>query len=100
VGLALGSLDAAAVYTRDHARPWTLSDVATAADDPYVLAGYGELLATARAAGHTVDAAVAALGAAGSVAVAFGSAFDGQGMHRSSAYGVPVPTPLRAPARR
>jgi alkylation response protein AidB-like acyl-CoA dehydrogenase len=64
VGLALGSLDAAAIYTRDHARAWTLSDVATAADDPYILAGYGELLAMARAAGHAVDAAVAALGAA------------------------------------
>jgi alkylation response protein AidB-like acyl-CoA dehydrogenase len=64
VGLALGSLDAAAVYTRDHARAWTLSDVATAADDPYILAGYGELLAMARAAGCAVDAAVAALGAA------------------------------------
>jgi alkylation response protein AidB-like acyl-CoA dehydrogenase len=64
VGLALGSLDAAAVYTRDHARAWTLSDVATAAEDPYILAGYGELLAMARAAGHAVDSAVAALGAA------------------------------------
>jgi len=64
VGLGLGALDAAAVYTRDHARAWTLSGVASAADDPYILAGYGELLAMTRAAGYAVDAAVAALGAA------------------------------------
>ncbi|MBE1578303.1 acyl-CoA dehydrogenase family protein [Amycolatopsis roodepoortensis] len=64
VGLAFGALDAAAVYTRESARPWTLSDVDKAAQDPYILAGYGELVATARAAGFAVDAAVSALGEA------------------------------------
>lgn len=64
VGLTFGALDAAAVYTRESARAWTLSDVDKAADDPYVLAGYGELVATARAAGFAVDAAVSALGEA------------------------------------
>jgi alkylation response protein AidB-like acyl-CoA dehydrogenase len=60
-GLAAGALDAGAEYTRDHARAWTLSGVDSASADPYVLAGYGELVAASRAAGYAVDAAVAAL---------------------------------------
>ena len=64
VGLAFGALDAAAEYTREHSRAWTLSEVDSAAADPYVLAGYGELVASARAAGYAVDAAVTALGEA------------------------------------
>ncbi|WP_410614476.1 acyl-CoA dehydrogenase family protein [Amycolatopsis sp. lyj-109] len=64
VGLALGALREAAGYTRDRARPWFQSGVGTAADDPYTLTGYGELVAFADAAGHAVDAAVTALGQA------------------------------------
>ncbi|MFE0024196.1 acyl-CoA dehydrogenase family protein [Amycolatopsis sp. NPDC059021] len=64
VGTALGALDTAAAYTRDRSRAWVLSDVDSADADPYVLAGYGELVATARAAGFAVDAAVTALGQA------------------------------------
>ncbi|GAA4526936.1 acyl-CoA dehydrogenase family protein [Amycolatopsis samaneae] len=63
-GLARGALDAAAAYTREAGRAWILSDVDSADADPYVLAGYGELVATARAAGFAVDAAVTALGQA------------------------------------
>jgi alkylation response protein AidB-like acyl-CoA dehydrogenase len=63
-GITAGALTTAAAYTRDKARAWTLSDVDSAVADPYVLSGYGELVATARAAGLAVDAAVSALGEA------------------------------------
>ncbi|HEY0700029.1 MAG TPA: acyl-CoA dehydrogenase family protein [Micromonospora sp.] len=61
VALAEGALVTAAAYTREQARPWPLSGVGQATRDPYVLAGYGELVAEVRAAGLLADQAVAAL---------------------------------------
>ncbi|MEV8633941.1 acyl-CoA dehydrogenase family protein [Streptosporangium sp. NPDC051023] len=61
VALAEGALAEAAEYTRRNARPWALSGAESAARDPYVLAGYGELVAGVRAAGLLADHAVAAL---------------------------------------
>ncbi|MGH3910800.1 MAG: acyl-CoA dehydrogenase family protein, partial [Pseudonocardiaceae bacterium] len=42
-------------------RPWLLSGVDTAAEDPYILAGYGELVAAVQAAGLLADHAAATL---------------------------------------
>jgi alkylation response protein AidB-like acyl-CoA dehydrogenase len=64
VGIAEGALIEAADYTRHRARPWFLSEVDKAVDDPHVLAGYGELVAQVRAAGALTDDAARALGAA------------------------------------
>ncbi|MPZ84503.1 MAG: acyl-CoA dehydrogenase [Actinophytocola sp.] len=64
VGTAEGALTEAAGYTRTRTRAWALSGVDSAVADPYVLAGYGELVARTRAAGALNDAAAAALGAA------------------------------------
>lgn len=61
VGIAEGALAEAAGYTRDRARPWLLSGVDTAADDPFILAGYGEQVAAVQAAGLLADHAAAAL---------------------------------------
>jgi alkylation response protein AidB-like acyl-CoA dehydrogenase len=61
VALAEGALAQAADYTRRLARPWALSGVDKAEQDPYVLAGYGELVADTRAAGLLADHAVIAL---------------------------------------
>ncbi|MGH4023897.1 MAG: acyl-CoA dehydrogenase family protein, partial [Pseudonocardiaceae bacterium] len=61
VGIAQGALADAADYTRDRARPWLLSGVDSAAEDPYILAGYGELVAAVQAAGLLADHAAAAL---------------------------------------
>lgn len=62
VGLAEGALVEAADYTRHRGRPWFLSGVAAAVDDPHVVAGYGELVAQVRAAGALTDEAARALG--------------------------------------
>jgi alkylation response protein AidB-like acyl-CoA dehydrogenase len=64
VGIAEGALVEAADYTRHRSRPWFLSGVAAAVEDPHVLAGYGELVAQVRAAGALADDAARALGAA------------------------------------
>jgi alkylation response protein AidB-like acyl-CoA dehydrogenase len=61
VGIAEGALADAAEYTRTQARPWLLSDVDSAVKDPYILAGYGELVASVQAAGLLTDRASAAL---------------------------------------
>ncbi|MEV6229268.1 acyl-CoA dehydrogenase family protein [Saccharopolyspora shandongensis] len=61
VAIAEGALAEAADYTRRRARPWLLSAAAAAAEDPYVLAGYGELVAGVRAAGLLADHGTAAL---------------------------------------
>ncbi|MEV0057596.1 acyl-CoA dehydrogenase family protein [Saccharopolyspora shandongensis] len=61
VAIAEGALAEAADYTRRRARPWLLSGAAAAAEDPYVLAGYGELVAGVRAAGLLADHGTAAL---------------------------------------
>ncbi|MEU8385043.1 hypothetical protein, partial [Streptosporangium sp. NPDC048865] len=55
VGLAEGALDEAARYTRERSRPWPASGLDQAVDDPYVLAGYGELVGTLRAARLLAD---------------------------------------------
>lgn len=57
VGIAAGALAEAAEYTRGQARPWLLSGVESASADPYVLAGYGELVASLEAAGTLADRA-------------------------------------------
>ncbi|MDQ2587349.1 acyl-CoA dehydrogenase family protein [Saccharothrix yanglingensis] len=64
VALAEGALAEAARYTRTTTRPWFLSGVDAATDDPYILAAYGELVADARAAGLLADHASALLHAA------------------------------------
>ncbi|NAZ75677.1 acyl-CoA dehydrogenase [Kineococcus sp. T13] len=50
LGVTRGALEAAAEYTRTTSRPWLLSGVASATEDPYVLATYGRLVARLRAA--------------------------------------------------
>ena len=62
VGLAEGALAEAADYTRHRSRPWFLSGVDSAVDDPHIVAGYGELVAQVRAAGALTDEAARALG--------------------------------------
>ncbi|SMC85299.1 Acyl-CoA dehydrogenase [Kibdelosporangium aridum] len=57
VGIAAGALAEAAEYTRGQARPWLLSGVEAASADPYILAGYGELVASLEAAGTLADRA-------------------------------------------
>jgi alkylation response protein AidB-like acyl-CoA dehydrogenase len=64
VGIAEGALIEAADYTRHRSRPWFLSGVDSAVDDPHVVAGYGELVAQVRAAGALTDDAARALGEA------------------------------------
>ena len=64
VGIAEGALIEAADYTRHRSRPWFLSGVDSAARDPHVVAGYGELIAQVRAAGALTDDAARALGEA------------------------------------
>ncbi|MDT0347683.1 acyl-CoA dehydrogenase family protein [Streptomyces litchfieldiae] len=60
VGLVEGAIDEAARYTREHSRPWPASGLDRAVDDPHVLAGYGELAATLRAARLLADDATRA----------------------------------------
>ncbi|GGK74670.1 monooxygenase [Sphaerisporangium melleum] len=64
VAIAEGALAEAARYTREHARPWPLGGAESAGRDPYILAGYGELVASVRAAGLLADQAASALRAA------------------------------------
>jgi alkylation response protein AidB-like acyl-CoA dehydrogenase len=61
VATAEGAIEAAAGYSRGPARPWPASGVARAVDDPYLLAGYGQLVASTRAARALTDRAAAAL---------------------------------------
>ncbi|MDX3232718.1 acyl-CoA dehydrogenase family protein [Streptomyces sp. ME19-01-6] len=61
LGIAEGALAAAAEYTRTTTRPWLLSGVESATQDPYVLATYGELTVAARAARALADQAVEAV---------------------------------------
>ncbi|MET1074801.1 MAG: acyl-CoA dehydrogenase family protein [Umezawaea sp.] len=64
VAIAEGALAEAARYTRSTTRPWFLSGVDSATDDPYVLGTYGELVAQVEAAGLLADHASHALFAA------------------------------------
>ncbi|MFC4589900.1 acyl-CoA dehydrogenase family protein [Sphaerisporangium corydalis] len=50
VGIAEGALGEAARYTRERSRPWPASGLEHAADDPHILAGYGELVGQLHAA--------------------------------------------------
>ncbi|MBP2322993.1 alkylation response protein AidB-like acyl-CoA dehydrogenase [Kibdelosporangium banguiense] len=61
VGIAAGALAQTAEYTRGSARPWFLSTVEKATDDPYILAGYGELVAQVEAVGLLTDKAEVSL---------------------------------------
>ncbi|MET8979556.1 acyl-CoA dehydrogenase family protein [Streptomyces sp. NPDC004539] len=61
LGIAEGALAAARDYTRTVTRPWVLSGVGTAAEDPYVLATYGELAVSAHAARALADRAADAV---------------------------------------
>ncbi|SEG54445.1 Acyl-CoA dehydrogenase [Thermomonospora echinospora] len=58
LGIAEGALASARDYTRTTTRPWLLSGVERAVDDPYVLATYGELVARLRAARALADQAI------------------------------------------
>lgn len=64
LGITRGALSTAAEYTRTTSRPWLLGDAASAAEDPYVLATYGRLVARLRAAEALADAAGEHLAAA------------------------------------
>ncbi|MEU6641897.1 acyl-CoA dehydrogenase family protein [Saccharomonospora sp. NPDC046836] len=64
VGIAEGALAEAAEYTRTRTRAWALSDVDDSVRDPYIVAGYGELVAQVRAAAALTDTAAVALGQA------------------------------------
>ncbi|MFI0773189.1 acyl-CoA dehydrogenase family protein [Streptomyces sp. NPDC021212] len=61
VGIAEGALAAASDYTRTTTRPWLLSGVESATQDPYVLATYGELAVAARGARALADQAAEAV---------------------------------------
>ncbi|WP_440902139.1 acyl-CoA dehydrogenase family protein [Actinosynnema sp.] len=61
VAIAEGALAEAARYTRETTRPWFLSGVDSATEDPYVLQTYGELVADVQAAGLLADRASALL---------------------------------------
>ncbi|MBF5082956.1 acyl-CoA dehydrogenase family protein [Quadrisphaera sp. INWT6] len=64
VGVVRGALQTAAEYTRTTSRAWLLSDSPSAAQDPYVLASYGRLVARLRAAEALADQVGVALVAA------------------------------------
>jgi len=61
LGIAEGALAAAREYTRTRTRPWILSGVDAATEDPYILSTYGELVARTRAARALADDAIDAL---------------------------------------
>jgi alkylation response protein AidB-like acyl-CoA dehydrogenase len=61
VGIAAGALAQTAEYTRGNSRPWFLANVDRAVDDPYILAGYGELVAQVEAVGLLTDKAEVSL---------------------------------------
>ncbi|MGZ3148190.1 acyl-CoA dehydrogenase family protein [Lentzea chajnantorensis] len=57
VAIAEGALEEAADYTRTKTRPWFVSGVDAATEDPYVVAAYGEMVAQTKAAGLLADRA-------------------------------------------
>ncbi|MFB7933821.1 acyl-CoA dehydrogenase family protein [Streptomyces sp. NPDC056039] len=61
LGIAEGALAEAAEYTRDTTRPWLLSGVDSATQDPYTLATYGELAVSARSVRLLADHAAEAV---------------------------------------
>ncbi|MEP9382798.1 acyl-CoA dehydrogenase family protein [Nocardioides cheoyonin] len=48
LGITEGALETAAAYTRETTRPWVLSGLQSAAEDPYILQTYGRLVARAK----------------------------------------------------
>ncbi|GAA3769080.1 monooxygenase [Plantactinospora mayteni] len=97
VGIAAGAIDEAARYTRESSRPWPASGLEQAVDDPYVLAGYGELAATLGAARLLADDATRALAEADSRGLALTSTERGRAALTVSAAKV-VSTRLAAEA--
>jgi len=61
LGIAEGALATAREYTRTRTRPWVVSDVERATEDPYILQTYGDLVARTRAARALADEAIDAL---------------------------------------
>jgi alkylation response protein AidB-like acyl-CoA dehydrogenase len=61
VGTAAGALATTAEYTREQTRPWFLSNVDKATEDPYIVVGFGELVAQLEAVGLLTDKAEVAL---------------------------------------
>ncbi|TWP52670.1 acyl-CoA dehydrogenase [Lentzea tibetensis] len=61
VAMAEGALAEAAEYTRSKTRPWFVSGVDAAVEDPHILVSYGEMVAQVRAAGLLADQAGAEL---------------------------------------
>jgi alkylation response protein AidB-like acyl-CoA dehydrogenase len=57
LGIALGALDSARLYTRHCTRPWPTAGVPTAGDDPYILQRYGQWWAGLEAATALCDRA-------------------------------------------
>ncbi|BCB89583.1 acyl-CoA dehydrogenase family protein [Phytohabitans suffuscus] len=61
LGIAEGALAAAAEYTRTRSRPWTLGGLASATEEPYVLAAYGAYAARLDAVGAQAERVAARL---------------------------------------
>ncbi|MDO8184908.1 acyl-CoA dehydrogenase family protein [Conexibacter sp. JD483] len=61
IGIAEGALARAREYTLARTRPWLLSGVDAAAEDPYILQTYGELVAHLKAARALADEGIEAL---------------------------------------
>jgi alkylation response protein AidB-like acyl-CoA dehydrogenase len=61
LGIAQGALAAARAVTNEHGKPWFASGVERIADDPFVLATFGDLYAELEAAHHVAEAAAVAL---------------------------------------
>ncbi|SES11293.1 Acyl-CoA dehydrogenase [Lentzea xinjiangensis] len=57
VAIAEGALQEAADYTRTKTRPWFVSGVEAATEDPYIVVAYGEMMSQTKAAGLLVDEA-------------------------------------------
>jgi len=57
VAIAEGALEEAADYTRTKTRPWFVSGVEHATEDPYIVAAYGEMVSQTKAAGLLADEA-------------------------------------------
>ncbi|MFD4674514.1 acyl-CoA dehydrogenase family protein [Lentzea sp. NPDC058450] len=57
VALAEGALAEAADYTRTKTRPWFVSGVEAATEDPYIVVAYGEMVSQTKAAGLLADEA-------------------------------------------
>ncbi|ERK70384.1 acyl-CoA dehydrogenase family protein [Leifsonia aquatica] len=61
LAIAEGALEAATAYTREHTRPALHSTVERGRDEPYILAGYGTLVAKVQAVSALVERAIHAL---------------------------------------